>query len=93
MKRSADRGLVEVGDGIAIRFLIACVDKRVERKWIIIRRGDFFLDERAKDAAFVLREYDVHARNHIPQRRLRHIVTYRNCGDDSCSKPDRGRQH
>jgi len=53
-KRGADGVFIERHYGLAIRFLIAGVDERVERKRIVFGRGDFFFDERAEYAGFFL---------------------------------------
>ena len=40
----------ELEDGIAAGALIARVDQCVERKRVVLRRGNLFFDERAEDA-------------------------------------------
>ena len=44
--------LVKIHNGIAIGFLVARVDERVQRKRIIFRRGQLFFDERAEHPGF-----------------------------------------
>ena len=58
-------GLLHHGFGqfehrLAVGLLIAGVGEGVERQRILIRRGDFLLDQAADHARFVRREFDVH---------------------------------
>jgi hypothetical protein len=43
----ADGVFVEVGDGLAIGFLVAGVEEGVEGERVVLGRGDFFFDEGA----------------------------------------------
>ncbi len=56
----ADRIFVECHERIAIRFLVAGVDERVERKRIVFRSSDFLFDESAEDSGFNFGEDDIH---------------------------------
>ena len=56
----ADGGFVETHDWLAIRFLVAGVDQRVQGKRVVLRGGDLFLDQGAQDAAFDFVEEKVH---------------------------------
>ena len=47
-----DRGIVEVHVRIAIRFLVAGVDERVQGERVVVGSGDFLLDEGPEDAGF-----------------------------------------
>ena len=60
MQGLADGGFVEIHDGIAIRFLVAGVDKGVEGERIVFGSSDFFFDEGAQDAAFDFVQENVH---------------------------------
>jgi len=52
MERAADGVFIEIHHWIAIRFLVGGVQDSVQRKRVILGRGDFFFDERAQDAGF-----------------------------------------
>ena len=60
MERAADGVFVEIHDWIAIRFLVGGVQDGVQRKRVILGRGDFFFDERAQDAGFDRGQSEVH---------------------------------
>jgi hypothetical protein len=60
MQGLADGGFVEIHDRIAIRFLVAGIDERVQGERIVFGSGDFFFDEGAEDAAFDFVQKDVH---------------------------------
>lgn len=51
---------IELHDGVAIRFLIAGIDERVERERIVLGSGDVFFDEGAEGAGFVGGEDEFH---------------------------------
>ena len=48
----ANRGFVERHHRVAIVFLIAGVDQRVERERVVVGRGDVFFDQGAEYASF-----------------------------------------
>jgi hypothetical protein len=54
--------IVELHDRIAIRFLIAGIDQGVQRKRVVVGRGDVLLDQRAKDASFRFVENEIHGK-------------------------------
>ena len=68
MERAADGVFIEIHDWIAIRFLVGGVQDGVQRKRVILGRGDFFFDERAQDASFYGSQCEVHG-GHDTQRR------------------------
>ena len=63
IQRFADLIFLEVQKWIAVRLLVACVGESVQRERVILRRGDFFFDERPENACFDGRECDLHAFN------------------------------
>ncbi len=60
MQSLADGGFIEVHDGIAVRFLIAGVDERVQGERIVFGSGDLFFDEGTQDPAFDFVQKNVH---------------------------------
>ncbi len=60
MERVANGVFVEIHHWIAIRFLVGGVQDGVQRKRVILGRGDFFFDERAQDAGFDRGQSEVH---------------------------------
>src|SRR5262249_31761381 len=58
-----DGFFVIVGDRLAVVLLVAGVDQRIERKRVIVRSGDIFLNERAEHARFRGVKDKVHAYN------------------------------
>ena len=60
MEGLADGAFVEVGDGVAVGFLVAGIEDGVEGERVVIRSGDFLFDKRAEDAGFGRREVNVH---------------------------------
>src|SRR5207249_10354938 len=60
MQGLADGGFVEIHDGIAIRFLVAGVDKGVEGEGIVSGSSDFFFEREAQAAALDLVQKKVH---------------------------------
>jgi hypothetical protein len=60
MQGLTDGGFVEIHDRIAVRFLVASVDKGVQGKRVVLGSSDFFFDEGAQDAAFDFVQEDVH---------------------------------
>ena len=57
------RGLVELHQRFAVALLIARVDERIQRQWVLVGRRDLLFDERADDARLDCRQSDVHARS------------------------------
>jgi hypothetical protein len=55
-----DGRIVEIHGWVAIGFLIAGADERIERKGIVVGSGDFFFDERAEDTSFDEGEMERH---------------------------------
>lgn len=51
-----DRVIVEMHFRVAIGFLIAGIDERVERERIVFGRGNFLFDQRAENAGFDIRQ-------------------------------------
>ena len=62
-KSVANSILFKGHDRFAIRFLIAGVQERIKREWIVFGSGDFFFDQRSKNAHFDIRELQIHAQN------------------------------
>ena len=60
MQSLADGGFIEVHNGIAVRFLVAGVDERVQGERIVFGSGDLFFDERTQDPAFDFVQKNVH---------------------------------
>lgn len=56
---AADDVVVERHDGLAIIFLVAGVDERVQRKWIVIGSSNVLFDERSEDASLDCGENDI----------------------------------
>ena len=52
---------LKIHDRIAIRFLVARVDQRVEGKRIVIRSGDFLFQKRAENSGFDFIENGIHS--------------------------------
>src|SRR5271166_1830786 len=66
---------VEMHEWVAVGFLIAGVNQRIERQRIIFRRGDLFFDQRAEHPGFVVRKFEVHDTN-IQDARMRREITF-----------------
>ena len=64
----ADLVFLEMQNWIAVRLLVARVGESVQRERIILRRGDFFFDQRPENACFDGREGDLHVFNSTERR-------------------------
>ncbi len=60
MERAANGVFVEIHHWIAIRFLVGGVQDGVQRKRVILGRGDLFFNKRAQDAGFDWGQGEVH---------------------------------
>ena len=60
MQGLADGGFVEIHDRIAVRFLVARIGQSVQRKRVVLGRGDLLFDQRTQDTAFDFVQEDVH---------------------------------
>lgn len=62
MERAANGVFVKLHNRITIRFLVGGVEDSVQGERVVVGGGDFFFDERAKDAGFRWSQGEVHGR-------------------------------
>ena len=56
----SDSTFVEIHHWIAIRFLITCIDQRIQRQGIVVRGSALFFSQGAEHASFNISQYEFH---------------------------------
>src|SRR5215831_15156559 len=69
----ANLAFLELHRRFTVRFLVAGIAERVERKRVVLGRGDLFFDQRAEDAGFNRGEREWHEFDDSQGNRRRQI--------------------